>query len=331
MRIVVFGPERRVGLWQERDIIDVNHAVTAYLTHKSGASQAAARAARAAPADLLSYIEAGTEALDLTRAAAEHVSGATDPTLVQPYDTAKIWAPWPRRRIACAGANYTTHVVAIQRNYRGRETTREQVEKNTRSADPIGFWKVPLEVMGPDADIIYPTRSTRFDYEAELTVVFGRAGKHISASQARRHIWGITLANDWSDRDQLKAPTTLSFNLMKNFDCCLSLGPSILVDESDIQNLDVSLTVNGERRQNYNTSEMIYSFAEYIEFLSRDLTLAPGDMLLGGTGEGTALDSSELGLDGKSLPDRFLKPGDLVEISCERIGLMRNRIVRPPG
>jgi acylpyruvate hydrolase len=85
--------------------------------------------------------------------------------------------------------------------------------------------------------------------------------------------------------------------------------------------------VNGERRQSFNTRDMVFSFGEYLEHLSRDFTLYPGDIISGGTAAGTAADSSELLPDGSSAPERFLKPGDLVEMSSPSIGSLRTRVV----
>jgi acylpyruvate hydrolase len=85
--------------------------------------------------------------------------------------------------------------------------------------------------------------------------------------------------------------------------------------------------VNGERRQRFNTRDMVFSFGEYLEHLSRDFTLYPGDIINGGTAAGTAADSSELLPDGRSAPERFLKPGDLVEMSSPSIGALRTRVV----
>ena len=100
-----------------------------------------------------------------------------------------------------------------------------------------------------------------------------------------------------------------------------------VVGELDPTNIEVETLVNGERRQRFNTGEMVFSFWEYIEYLSRDLTLYPGDIISGGTAAGTAADSSLRQADGEFAPDRFLKPGDLVEIGSPVIGSLRASIV----
>lgn len=327
MKFVVFGEQRRLGLWEGDTVVDVNNAATAYLSSKMSGSDAAAKATAEAPADLGQFIGAGKAALDLARTAAAHVKGSADQSLVQPVSAVKLHAPWPRRRIFCAGSNYGQHVANYFSNL-GQPITCKEVEDETRKHLPGGFTKTPLEVTAADEDVPYPSRTTQLDYEAELAVVIGKYGTDIPESEAKDYIWGITLANDWSDRDVPPSRMPLSFNLMKNFDGSTSLGPCILVDDSDPQDIDITLEVNGQVRQDFNSDQMIYSFAEYIAHLSKDMTLAPGDLLLGGTGEGTAIDLSKRNPDGSAVDlDLFLKVGDVVEIKSPKIGSLCNRVV----
>ena len=137
----------------------------------------------------------------------------------------------------------------------------------------------------------------------------------------------MTLLGDWSIRSPAEPNGPLKFGMAKNFDCSCSLGPCIVVGELDPANIDVETHVNGERRQQFNTRDMVFSFWEYIEYLSRDLTLYPGDIVSGGTAAGTAADSSPRLADGKFAPDRFLNPGDVVQIASAGIGTLTARIV----
>jgi 2,4-diketo-3-deoxy-L-fuconate hydrolase len=328
MKIVVFGSQRRVGLWEGDIVVDVNNAAASYLSTKMASSDAERQAAFAAPADLVSFIAAGGEALELTRRAAEHVKGSRDGSLVLPLSLARLHATWPGRRIYCAAANFGQHVADGQTNY-GNPMTRQDVEKSTRERPPEGFTKNLVDVLGPDDGVTYPSRTTQLDYEGEVAVVIGLAGRDIPLEEAKNHIWGLTLANDWSDRDGTQDPKfPASLNLMKNFDTCASLGPCILIDDSDPQDIDLTLEVNGELRQDYNSDEMIYSFAEYIAYLSKDITLVPGDVILAGTGTGTAADRSKRHPDGRPVDlDLFLKVGDVVEVKSPKFGSLRNRIV----
>lgn len=328
MRIVTFGPEKRVGLLHGNRVMDVNSAVRACLTKKLGAEGGAAKAASAAPPDLCAFIEAGPEALDLAEASLAQLEQSADTAIFLPLASAGIAAPWPGRRIACAGANYAEHIQRFMENLGQPPLTREQVESDWRSAGLQGFWKVSHEAVGDGGDIIYPARSTRLDYEAEVAILIGKKGKDISIKDAPGYIWGATLFNDWSDRDALRPlKLPVSFNLAKNFDSCTSLGPCISVRGVDPQDVSVSLSVNGQVRQSFRTRDMMFSFAELIAEISRDLTLLPGDIIAGGTGAGTAMDSSKYDSNRKSLPDLFMKVGDVVEISSPSIGVLRNRIV----
>jgi acylpyruvate hydrolase len=133
---------------------------------------------------------------------------------------------------------------------------------------------------------------------------------------------------DWSIRAPREAPGgPLNFGFPKNFDSSCSMGPSIAVGEADPTNVDIETFVNGERRQQFNTRDMVFTFGEYLEHLSRDFTLYPGDIISGGTAAGTAADSSDLLPDNTSAPGRFLKPGDIVEMSSPAIGSLRTRVV----
>jgi acylpyruvate hydrolase len=105
------------------------------------------------------------------------------------------------------------------------------------------------------------------------------------------------------------------------------MGPCIAVGELEPTNIDMETLVNGECRQRFNTRDMVFTFGEYLEYLSRDFTLYPGDIISGGTAAGTAADSSELLPDGTSAPQRFLKPGDVVEMRSPPIGSLRTRVV----
>jgi len=114
---------------------------------------------------------------------------------------------------------------------------------------------------------------------------------------------------------------------MKNFDFSASIGPCIVVGELDPQNLDIETRVGGELRQSYNSKDMVYSFAELLEYLSRDFTFVPGDMIFGGTGAGTAQDSTKLNPDGSRPTHLFLHRGQAVELSSARIGALTSTVI----
>jgi 2-keto-4-pentenoate hydratase/2-oxohepta-3-ene-1,7-dioic acid hydratase in catechol pathway len=240
----------------------------------------------------------------------------------------QLHAPWPGKRIACAGGNYAAHSYGMAINRGTTGITLESQAQRIRDDGFWGFWKTLDEVAGPGEDVPYPKRATYFDYEGEVVIVLGKAGKNISADRIAEYVWGVTLGNDWSIRDNEAGPVRpVSYNLPKNFDRSASLGPCIVTSELDPQNVDVETRVGGELRQRYNSRDMVFSFGELLAYLSRDFTFVPGDVIFGGTGAGTAQDSTKLNADGSRPRDRFLKPGLVVDVSSPQIGSLANPVV----
>lgn len=334
MKVVVFGPERRIGCWVGEKIVDLNSAARSLLSDRMGADQADAEAARLAPpTDLIALIEAGDEALAFGREVADWALKQGDPAFLHMADDTTLHAPWPGRRIICAGANYVEHLVDSFANM-GRTMNSVEVLALMHRVGPGGFWKSPHYVMGDGEDVVIPRRTKRFDFEAELVVVIGKVLKDVPPENVPAHIWGVTLGNDWSDRDaqfnvSKEFPPYMSLNLGKNFDCSTSLGPCIVTYERDPEKYRIRLEVNGKLRQDFIAGEQIFSFSEFISFVSRDLTLLPGDVIFGGTGAGTAVDQSPFDVNMDQSLELFLKPGDQVVISSEGIGKLRNRVVAP--
>jgi len=307
---------------KENSVIDLNAAYAKYLHEAKGETRAEQLAAVQVSSDLVKLIEGGRRALDEAQKALEHLGNAKDQKavngdkLVFAANAVKIHPPRPvGTRVACAGSNFTTH--------RERMTVRSGRE--IRAPFLWGFWKV-TDPIGPDDEMIYPARCTRLDYEGEAAIILSKGGKDLKPNQLKDFVWGVTLFCDWSVRDR-EPLGPMNFAPGKNFDTSYSLGPCIIVDEADCTNIDIETLVNGERRQAHNTKEMTFSFGQYLEYLSRDLTLKPGDMIASGTGEGTAADSSPTNADGSQPPDRFLKIGDKVEIKSPQIGSLKATIV----
>jgi 2-keto-4-pentenoate hydratase/2-oxohepta-3-ene-1,7-dioic acid hydratase in catechol pathway len=323
LKIVVFGPEQRVGALVGDQVIDLN---LAYERIVRGAANADARV----PSELAAFIAAGTSALEDAQRAIDHAIGAGLDTasaqIVLPAHTVKLHAPWARKRIACAGGNFAAHSYGMSVSLGRPGVTLETEVQRIRDAGQWGFWKVLDELAGPDEDVPFPARSQYFDYEGEVVIVIGKRGKNITADRIGEFVWGVTLGNDWSIRDDKLEPRFAHYNLMKNFDRSASLGPCIVVGELDPQNVDVETRIDRDVRQHYNSRDMVFSFGELLEQLSRDLTFLPGDLIFGGTAEGTAMDSTPV-IDGLRSRDRFLKIGQTVEVSSPQIGTLRNAIV----
>lgn len=319
MKIVVYGPEKRAGVWAGDLVIDLERASAGRL-----------------PADLAGLIAGGQAALaDAARVvetARALAPGDRASNGVYERAAVQLHAPLvPGARIACAGGNFADHTaaMAMKRTDMPKYATGDlkAIAQGMRANGIWGFWKVGHEPAAPGGEIMYPARTQRLDYEAELAIVIGKAAKDVAVGDLMPYVWGVTLFGDWSIRDLDEGKALLKFAAQKNFDGSFSVGPCIVVNE-DIRVDDVAIEtlVNGERRQYFNTADMVFSFGEYLAYLSTDFTFQPGDMISGGTAAGTAADSSDI-VDGVFAPERFLKIGDSVEIRSDRIGSLSARVV----
>ena len=246
-----------------------------------------------------SIIEGGSAALERIGALAELGEGAFDLADVQ------LLAPIERPgKYLAIGMNYAKHIAEAKRL--GQPTPTQQ------------FWfnKQTSCLAGPFDDI-EPGVSEQLDYEVELGVVIGRSAKGVSEADAKNHVFGYVVANDVSARDwQRHSPT---FTMGKSFDTHGPIGPWIVTaDEiADPHALALRCLVNGEVRQDSNTSELVYNVWQQISYLSTAFTLEPGDLLATGTPSGVGIGMQ---------PPRFLQPGDVVRCEVEGIGMIENRV-----
>jgi 2-keto-4-pentenoate hydratase/2-oxohepta-3-ene-1,7-dioic acid hydratase in catechol pathway len=278
-----------------------------------GKSSGAVSAAPAAPDNIVALIAAGQDTLSACATLAGLAEdGQMSDALVAISDV-ELVAPIPRplKNVFCVGSNYRAHV---------SEASRAQAKEDKVPKLPVFFTKPPTAVIGPGASIRHdPDLSDKMDYEVELGVVIGKAGRDIQAADALDHIFGFTIINDVTARDLQRAHGG-QFLKGKGLDTTCPMGPHIVtVDElSNFDDLRISLTVNDESRQDGNTGNMIFSIPRLIESLSAGLTLEPGDILATGTpsGVGYAME-----------PPNFLKDGDKITCDIEGIGQLTN-IVR---
>lgn len=217
--------------------------------------------------------------------------------------------PYPKRNIFCLGKNYSEHAAEIK--------LTDLSDSGVPNA-PVYFSKTAMPAIGNDDDIRFSRSVTQtVDYEAELTVVIGKGGKDIRPEDAEEHIFGYTIINDVSARDlQVKHEQWFKG---KNLDTFCPMGPWI-VDRRELPfpvKLDIRCTVNGEVRQNSNTSKLVFDLPSIISDLSKGMTLLPGDIICTGTPSGVGIGFN---------PPRYLEDGDLVECSIEGIGTLSNRI-----
>ncbi len=181
------------------------------------------------------------------------------------------------------------------------------------------FFRTPGSLVGHQQPILLPPESEQLDYEGEIALVIGKEGRRIPKERALGHIAGLTLCNEGCLRDWMRHG---KFNVTqgKNFDASGSLGPwMVTTDELDpARDLHLTTKVNGELRQDTRTSLMILSFADLIAYVTKFTTLKPGDVIATGTPVGTGM-----GFD----PPKWLKAGDVVEISVPEIGTLKNTVV----
>ena len=180
------------------------------------------------------------------------------------------------------------------------------------------FAKFASSLIGPGHEIVIPREETRPDYEGELAVVIGQGTYRADRDEARAAVGGIAAINDVSGRRaQLETPLR-QFTLGKSFDTFSPLGPCIAsMDGIELEDIDVRTTVSGEVMQDANTSDLIFSVVDLIEYISRGVTLYPGDVIATGTPGGVG-DSRD--------PKRYLHEGDTVEIYIEGVGTLSNPV-----
>ncbi|MFK7692899.1 fumarylacetoacetate hydrolase family protein [Paenibacillus sp. HJGM_3] len=262
-----------------------------------------------APRTTHQVIEGGASALQALQSYVERALAAA------PADKAKFIKPEsdiafgpsvPKpSKIICVGLNYRRHA----------EETNAPIP-----ASPILFNKFDNTLTGHLCDIPLPRTSSKVDYEVELCIVIGKQAKYVEKADALDYVFGYTVVNDISARDlQMR---TSQWLLGKSCDGFSPLGPYLVsADEvGDPNNLNLKLSVNGEVRQNSNTSDMIFHCDEIVSYISQHMTLYPGDIILTGTPEGVVLGYPE----DKQV---YLKAGDVMTVEIEKLGVLTNRMV----
>jgi 2-keto-4-pentenoate hydratase/2-oxohepta-3-ene-1,7-dioic acid hydratase in catechol pathway len=267
------------------------------------------KASSALPASMIAFIEAGQSALDEAK---KVVSSAADKPGWLPLQGTKLYAPipHPRKNIFCIGRNYKAHI-----------------EEGARARNiPVKFPPVPeifskpfTTVIGPEANVKRHAKNTnQLDYEVELAIVIGKVTTDISQAQALDHIFGYTVFNDVTARDKQAAHG--QWFKGKSFDTFGPMGPCIVTKDEfgDPSGHRITLRVNGETRQDSNTSDLLFNVPAIVESVCASLTLHPGDVIATGTPSGVALGMT---------PQKFLNVGDIMEAEVEGIGVLRNKVV----
>lgn len=233
-----------------------------------------------------------------------------------PQGGVRLLAPIPRpaRNVFCVGWNYAEHFEE-GRAFRGESAPQDVPEH------PALFSKNPATVVGPDAPVRHPgPHSNELDWEVELAVIVGRRGLDIPEARAMDHVFGYTVANDVSVRDHQRTRHGGQWFKGKNFDTHCPLGPWIVTADEipDPHALDIGSRINGVQKQSSNTRHMVFRIPRIIAELSAGMTLEPGDIILTGTPPGVGFARK---------PPEHLRPGDLMEMEIQGIGVLRNRVV----
>lgn len=295
MKLVTFVKEDKqfLGVKIEKGIIDITSALSVHPKQNI-------------PTEIMEVIEGGEQALSSLE---DYISSLeVDSESVYLLNEKEIvWGPCVTRpnKIICIGLNYRQHADEIGIAY--PET-------------PILFNKFNNTLTGHLCDIAVPKVTKQLDYEVELGIVIGKSAKYISKEEALDHVFGYCTVNDISARDlQMR---TQQWLLGKSCDDFSPMGPYLVTADEvgDPNNLKLTTTVNGEERQNSNTSDMIFHCDEIISYISQHMTLSPGDVILSGTPQGVVL----------GLPEEkrvFLQPGDQVIVEVEKLGALSNTFV----
>ncbi len=234
---------------------------------------------------------------------------ALDPASLPEIDSATRLGPPVGNvgKVVCVGLNYSDHA----------EEAGQPIP-----AEPVLFMKAPSAICGPNDDVVKPRDSTKLDWEVELGIVIGKHASYVSEEEALDYVAGYTVVNDVSER-AFQTEGTGQWTKGKSHDTFCPFGPVVVTTDeiTDPQTLDVWLDVDGERMQTGNTRTMIFTVKTIVSYISRHMSLQPGDIIPTGTPPGVGLGFK---------PPKFLNEGNVVTLGIEGIGDLRNKIVAMP-
>jgi 2-keto-4-pentenoate hydratase/2-oxohepta-3-ene-1,7-dioic acid hydratase in catechol pathway len=236
-----------------------------------------------------------------------------------PVSKARLNAPIPRplRNVFCVGKNYREHAQEFAKS--GYDTS---AGAGAIPEHPIIFSKLPQSVIATGEPIVIdPSVSVNIDYEAELAVIIGKPGRNIPRARGMEHVWGYTIVNDVTARDLQNRHK--QWLIGKSQDTFCPMGPwAVTAGEIDLADTSVISRINGELRQDGNTSQLIFDVPTLIETISNGITLIAGDVIATGTPAGVGIGFN---------PPKFLKSGDKVRIEISGIGVLENPVREAAG
>jgi 2-keto-4-pentenoate hydratase/2-oxohepta-3-ene-1,7-dioic acid hydratase in catechol pathway len=228
-------------------------------------------------------------------------------TLV-PLADVQLLAPVPRpSKVICIGLNYRDHAAESRMDV---------------PTSPITFSKYPTSITYPAGPVLLPRTSTQVDYEAELAVVIGRRAKHVPKDQAFDYVLGYANFNDVSARDFQFSDK--QWQRGKSCDTFAPMGPAIVTKEEigDPHDLRIQLRLNGQTMQDSSTNQLVFGVDDLVSFISETVTLEPGDVIATGTPPGVGFARK---------PPVYLKPGDLMEVEVQGLGVLSNPVLADPA
>jgi 2-keto-4-pentenoate hydratase/2-oxohepta-3-ene-1,7-dioic acid hydratase in catechol pathway len=312
------GNRTRIGVLGKDIITDLHAAYASYLREVRGIYNWRNLAEVIVPPDMLRYIENGEMAKEATQTALDYVRrtgaevGREGERIIYRLDAVKLKAPVPRPSALIDGGAFLEHAKNVLR-------LKEL---------PPPFYEIPAhyrtshtDVVGTDEPIIWPSYSEQLDYELEFAVCIGKYGVDIPVEKADDYIFGYTVYNDISARDVQGKEMAMALGPAKgkNFWNSNIMGPCLVTpDEIDVSNLRMIARINGEIWSDGNSSTMHFTFPQIISYISKEDPIHPGTFIGSGTvGFGC----------GREL-NRYIKPGDVVELEVEGIGILKNRVER---
>ncbi len=332
MKLVTFevktqvGPLVKVGALSSSRIVDLKSAYASYLRYEKSEEDACAIANITIPSDMIEYLTLGSIAREASKKALEFVSvklkkedkskvfGGEKITYIR--EEVKLLAPVPRPRSI--------------RDFMGFKKHLDSAVKKHGIPFPKTWYEIPIyhkgnpnTVAGPDDPILWPSYTKKLDYELEFGIYIGKKGTDISKKRAAEYIAGYTIFNDISARDRqfLEMEVRMGPAKGKDFNNSNIMGPCLVtVDELYKRNRDLKMIarINGEVTCEGNSGDMYWTWEEIIEYCSQDETLHPGEFFGSGTVGGEC--GAEI--------DKWIKPGDVIELEMEGIGVLRNKVVR---
>jgi 2-keto-4-pentenoate hydratase/2-oxohepta-3-ene-1,7-dioic acid hydratase in catechol pathway len=300
------GRHQRLGAVSNAGIVDLNFTFAALL-QSEGEPQPQRIADAMLPSNMLEFLRGGERAQGCASRAL-NCGG-----LVYAPADAKLCTPLPNPPSLRDFYTFEAHVK------KGFEKRGEPMPPEWYEI-PVYYKTAAHNIIGHDQDVRWPNFTEKFDYELELAAVIGKQGTNIKASEARPYIAGFTIMNDFSARDIQRREMKVRLGPAKGKHWCTALGPYLVTTDEvgDPYNLTMRARINGEQWSEGNSATMFWKFEQMIEFLTQDDTIYPGDVIGSGTvGTGCGLEL-----------DRWVQPGDVMELEIEKLGTLRNRVIR---